>query len=78
MHIVFIVQNRDCVIKKVWKDRLYRYITGIVQANNHKLLAINGMPDHVHLLLGMRPTVSVSDLVQDIKGGSSKWINEEN
>jgi putative transposase len=77
MHLVFIVQNRDCVIKKLWKDRLYGYITGIVQANGHKLLAINGMPDHIHVLIGMRPKQSVSDLVQDIKGGSSKWINEE-
>lgn len=77
MHIVFIVQDRDCVIRKSWKERLYRYVTGIVQSNNHKLLAINGMPDHLHILVGMRPSQSVSDLVQDIKAGSSKWINQE-
>jgi len=77
MHFVFIVQDRDCVIRKSWKERLYKYITGIVQGNNHKLLASNGMPDHIHILVGMRPSQSVSDLVQDIKGGSSKWINQE-
>jgi putative transposase len=74
---VFSVQNRECIIQKQWKNELYKYITGIVQNNNHKLLAINGMPDHIHLLIGLRPTQSLSNLMQDIKGGSSKWINEK-
>ncbi len=74
---VFAVQNRDCIISKLWKDELYKYMTGIVQNNNHKLLAINGMPDHMHMLIGLRPSQSVSDLMQDIKGSSSKWINEK-
>jgi len=74
---VFVVQNRDCVIHKSWKNELYKYITGIIQNHNHKVLAINGMPDHVHVLFGMRPTQSLSDLMQDIKGDSSKWINEK-
>jgi len=73
---VFSVQNRDSIIHISWSDELYRYITGIVQNNKHKLLAINGMPDHIHLLIGLRPTQSISDLMQDIKGNSSKWINE--
>lgn len=77
IHAVFAVQNRNCVIDTKWSDELYRYITGIVQNNNHKLLAINGMPDHVHLLIGLRPTQSISDLMQDIKGNSSRWINEK-
>ena len=58
------------------KDELYKYITGIVQNNKHKMLAINGMPDHVHILFGFRPSQSLSDLMQD-KGSSSKWINEK-
>lgn len=74
---VFSVQNRECIILNNWRDELYRYITGIIQNNNHKLLAINGMPDHVHILLGLRPSQSLSDLMQDIKGSSSKWINEK-
>lgn len=74
---VFTVQNRDCIIRNTWKDELYKYITGIVQNNNHKLLAINGMPDHIHILFGLRPSQSVSDLMQDIKGSSSKWINNK-
>ncbi len=72
---VFAVQNRDCIIGKQWKDELYKYITGIIQNHDHKLLAINGMPDHIHVLFGMRPSQSLSDLLQDIKGNSFQWIN---
>jgi putative transposase len=74
---VFSVQNRDCIIGKQWKDELYKYITGIILNHNHKLLAINGMPDHLHIFFGMRPTQSLSELMQQIKGESSKWINEK-
>lgn len=59
-----------------WKELLYRYMSGIIQNHEHKLLAINGMPDHVHIFFGMRPSQSLSELMQDIKGDSSKWINE--
>jgi REP element-mobilizing transposase RayT len=64
------------LIQNKWKDELYKYITGIIQNHNHKLLIINGMADHVHVLFGMRPTQSLSDLMQDIKGNSSLWIND--
>ena len=73
---VFSVQNRDCVIQKTWKDELYKYMIGIISNHGHKVLAINGMPDHVHVFFGMRPTQSLSDLMQDLKGDSSKWINQ--
>lgn len=78
LHIqtVFSVQNRDCIIQRNWKDELYKYIAGIIRNNHHKLLSINGMPDHIHILFGLRPAQSISDLLQDIKGSSSKWINE--
>ena len=75
IHAVFAVQNRLSLISKKWEERLYQYITGIVQNNGHKMLAINGMPDHIHILFGMRPVQSLSDIMQDIKGDSSKWIN---
>ena len=78
LQFVFAVKHRDGLIDKSWKDELYKYITGIIQNNNHKLISINGMPDHIHILVGMRPTQSVSDLLQDIKGNSSKWINDKN
>ena len=74
---VFAVQNRDCIIVKQWKDELYKYITGIIQNYNHKLLAINGMPDHLHIFFGMRPVQSISELMQQVKEDSSKWINKK-
>jgi REP element-mobilizing transposase RayT len=73
---VFAVKHRDSVIQDEWKGELYRYINGIIENHNHKVIAINGMPDHVHIFFGMRPTQSLSDLLQDIKGNSSKWIND--
>ena len=76
IQFVFAVKHRKGIIHNSFKDDLYKYITGIIQTHNHKLLAINGMPDHIHILIGMRPTQSISDLLQDIKGSSSKWINE--
>lgn len=77
IQVVFTVQNRDCVIRNSWKDELYKYITGVIQNHSHKVLAINGMPDHVHIFFGFRPTQSLSELMQDIKGDSSKWINQK-
>ena len=74
---IFAVQNRDCVIGNSWKNELIKYIAGIIKTHQHKPLAINGMPDHLHVFFGMRPTQSLSELMQDIKGGSSKWINEK-
>jgi REP element-mobilizing transposase RayT len=76
IQVVFAVRNRHALIDASWRDELYRYITGIVQHYEHKMLAIGGMPDHVHILIGMRPTQALADLMQDIKGSSSKWINE--
>jgi len=77
IHSIFAVQNRQSLIQSSWEIELYKYITGIVQNNGHKLLQINGMPDHVHLLIGMRPVQSLSVLMQQVKQDSSKWINEK-
>ena len=62
---------------KGWKDELYKYMTGIIRNHGHKVLAINGMPDHIHIFFGMRPVQSLSDLMKHIKGDSSEWINEK-
>jgi REP element-mobilizing transposase RayT len=75
---VFAVSRRECLIAREWKSELYRYITGIIQKNGHKLLAINGISDHVHIFFGMRPAQSLSGLLQDVKGDSTKWINSRN
>ena len=58
-------------------ERLYRYITGIITERGQKLLAINGMPDHVHLLIGLRPDMALSDLMREVKADSSEFINEQ-
>ncbi|MGF7217157.1 REP element-mobilizing transposase RayT [Spirosoma lacussanchae] len=76
LHLVFAVKHRAAVIAPDWKYDLYGYMTGIIQNYSHKVLAINGMPDHVHILIGMRPTQSLSDLMQQLKQESSKWIND--
>lgn len=72
---VFAVSNRRSLISSAWEEQLFKYITSIIQNKGHKMLAINAMPDHIHILFGMRPTQSLSDLMQDIKGDSSRWIN---
>lgn len=77
IQFVFAVKHRDGLIHSSFKEELYQYIAGIIKYHNHKLLAINGMYDHIHIFIGMRPTQSLSDLLQDIKGNSSKWINEK-
>ncbi len=77
IQVVFSPQNRRCLIHTSWEDELYKYITGIVQNNGHKMLAINGMPDHVHLFIGMKPYQALSDLIREVKSNSSKWINEK-
>jgi putative transposase len=77
LQLIFAVKYRAAMIHTTWKNELYKYITGIVQGNNHKLLIINGVEDHIHILIGYRPHQSLSDLLQDIKGQSSKWINEK-
>jgi REP element-mobilizing transposase RayT len=76
LHLVFAVKYRNGLIGKEWKDELYKYITGIVQNNKHKLLIINGMNDHIHILIGFRSHQSLADLMKDIKQMSSLWINE--
>jgi len=77
IHAVFAVQNRLSLIKKEWQDRLYQYIIAIIQNHGHKVLSIGGMPDHIHLLFGFRPTQSLSELMQNAKRDSSEWINKE-
>jgi putative transposase len=75
IHFVFAVKFRHAIINKEWQEQLYKYIGGIVKSNNHKLLAINGVSDHIHILVGIRPAQSISDLMKNIKQDSSKWIN---
>ena len=77
IQIVFAVKGKQSLILKENREELHKFITGIVSRRNQKLFAVFAMPDHVHILLSMSPTVSISDLVRDIKAGSSKFINEK-
>ena len=74
--IVFTVKGRQNLVAKQHREELHKFITGIVRNRNQKLLSIFAMPDHIHLLVGIQPNISISDLVRDIKAGSSKFINE--
>jgi REP element-mobilizing transposase RayT len=76
IHVVIVVKGRENVITPRFRDDLYKYISGIIANKNQKLLAIGGMPDHLHIFMSMNPDVKLSDLVRDIKANSSKWINE--
>lgn len=76
IHIVFAVKGRQNLITRSIREELHKYITGIVQNRNQKMLAIYCMPDHVHVLVGLKPDISISDLVRDIKAISSKFIND--
>ncbi|MBN8825779.1 MULTISPECIES: IS200/IS605 family transposase [unclassified Spirosoma] len=75
IQLVFAVKGRESLIEKSWKEELYRYITSIVQNHNHKLLAINGMPDHIHIFIGYNPAQLLPKLVEEIKTSSNKHIN---
>lgn len=76
IQIVFSVKGRQNLINANWKDELHKYICGIVNANQQKVYAFGGMADHIHILISIKPNISISDLVRDIKANSSKWINE--
>ena len=74
---VFAVDGRLSLIRPEFKEELYKYITGIVRNKKQKLIAINGLSDHVHILIGLKPAMALADLVRDIKADSSDFINRK-
>ena len=77
IQVVFAVKYRESLIAPTWETELYKYITGIVQNKDQKMLAINGMPDHLHFLIGMRPACCLSDLVREVKKASNEFIKDK-
>lgn len=77
IQVVFAVKGRQNLIRAEIREELHKYITGIITNRDQKLLSIFCMPDHTHLLIGLKPSISISDLVRDIKAGSSKFINDK-
>src|SRR6266567_3498957 len=73
---VFAVSGRQSLIKQDFKEELYKYITGIVRNQGQKLISINGMPDHIHILIGLKPAMALADLVREIKADSSNFVNK--
>ena len=78
IQVVFAVKGRQNLIRAEIREDLQKYITGIITNREQKLLSIFCMPDHTHLLIGLKPSISISNLVRDIKAGSSKFINDKN
>jgi putative transposase len=79
VHVQFViaVKFREALIAPAWEKQLYSYISGIIRNHGHKPLAVNGMPDHVHVFAGIHPSESMSTLMQTVKGESSEWINKQ-
>lgn len=75
IQIVFAIRGRQSLIPDRHKNELYKYISGIITNKGHKLIRINGMPDHIHIFVGLKPSTAISDLVRDIKTGSARFIN---
>lgn len=76
IQIVFAVKGRENLISKRWQEDLHKYIAGIVRNKEQKSIIVGGMPDHIHVFIGLRPSMAISDIVRDIKNNSSNFINE--
>ena len=74
---VFAVRNRECFIHSSWEEELFKYMTGIIQNKGQKMLQINGMADHIHFLIGMKPSCCLSDLVREVKKSSTDFVSEK-
>jgi REP element-mobilizing transposase RayT len=77
IQIVFAVKGRQNLISSDWKEELHKYIAGIIKGKDQKPIIVNGMPDHIHAFVGLKPSMSISDLARDIKNNSSKFVNEQ-
>lgn len=77
VHIIFSTKGREKVLSKHFREEIFKYISGIVKRKNQKPFAVNGTIDHIHILVGMQPNITVSDLVRDIKHSSTNFIKEK-
>jgi putative transposase len=76
IQVVFAVQGRENLISNKWNKELHKYIAGIIKGKEQKSIIVNGMADHIHAFIGLRPAMAISDLVRDIKNNSSNFIND--
>ena len=77
IQLVFVVKGRENLLKKTFREEVFKYMSGIVKANGQKSIIINGVEDHVHLFIGLKPSMRLSDLVRDIKNNTTNFINEK-
>ena len=76
IQVVFAVQGRQNLLRKEWRQEVFKYMAGIIKNKGQKPIIVNGVEDHVHVFLGLKPAMALSDLVRDIKNNSSNFINE--
>jgi REP element-mobilizing transposase RayT len=77
VHIVFAVNGKTNLLEKEWRNEVFKYIAGIIKGKDQKPIIVNGVADHIHAFVGLKPSKAVSDLVRDIKNNSSNFINEK-
>ncbi|MBK9636413.1 MAG: IS200/IS605 family transposase [Bacteroidetes bacterium] len=78
IHIVFSVKGRRRLLQKPWRFEVFKYMAGIITEKKQKPIIIYGVEDHIHILVGLKPNMCISDLVREIKNNSSKFINQQN
>jgi putative transposase len=76
IQIVFAVQGRQNLLQKPWRDEVFKYMCGIIRNKGHKPIIVNGVSDHVHAFIGLRPVMALADLVRDVKNNSTNFIND--
>lgn len=76
IQIAFAVKGRENLIRDTWKTDLHKYIAGIIKGKEQKPIIVNGMPDHIHIFVGLRPAMAIADLTRDIKNNSTNFIND--
>ena len=78
IQVVFAVKGRNNLLQKPWRDEVFKYISGIIKGKNQKPIIVNGVSDHVHLFIGLKPSMCLSDLVRDIKNNATNFIKNSN
>jgi REP element-mobilizing transposase RayT len=78
IQIVFAVQGRQNILRKDWRQEVFKYMSGIVKHKGHKPIIVNGVDDHVHVFVGLKPSMALSDLIRDTKNNSTNFINDHN
>jgi len=77
IQVVFAVNGRHNLLLKPWREEVFKYMSGIIKGKNQKPIIVNGVSNHVHLFIGLKPSMALSDLVRDVKNNTSNFINSK-